>query len=90
MGITWPEYSDATQARLNEWLPKLGTAGNPTDFTNAVIGKDDVFRRCIEIIAEDESVDVVIPIFTMAAASDVRQAVETARNAKKAPPSVSP
>ncbi|MGZ5094928.1 MAG: acetate--CoA ligase family protein [Burkholderiales bacterium] len=83
MGITWPEYSVETQSRLGEWLPKLGTSGNPTDVTNAAIGKQDLFRRCIEIIAQDDSVDVVIPIFTMAAATDLQQAVEAARCAQK-------
>ena len=83
LGIEWPEYSADTRARLGEWLPKMGTSANPTDLSNAVIGKQDVFRRCIEIIAEDENVDVMIPVFTMAAASDVQQAVEAVGNVKK-------
>ena len=83
LGIEWPEYSPQTQARLEAWLPKLGTSGNPTDLSNAAIGRENVFRRCIEIIAEDENVDAVIPIFTMAAASDLEQAVQACRNAAK-------
>jgi acetyltransferase len=83
LGIEWPEYGADTRARLGEWLPKMGTSANPTDLSNAVIGKKDVFRRCIEIIADDENVDVLIPVFTMAAASDVQQAVEAARNVTK-------
>lgn len=83
VGISWPEYGDETKARLSRILPKLATTGNPTDVTNAVIGKPDIFRKCIETIAEDERVDVVIPIFTMSQSSDVRQAADAAREAKK-------
>ncbi len=83
LGITWPDYTALTRTRLGEWLPKMGSAGNPTDFSNAAIGKQDVFRRCIEIIAEDDNVDVVIPVFTMAAASDLQQAAQAARTAQK-------
>jgi acetate---CoA ligase (ADP-forming) len=83
LGIEWPEYTRETQKRLEAWLPKLGTSNNPTDLSSAAIGRDDVFRRCIEIIAEDENVDVVIPIFTMAALSDLEQGVQACRNAVK-------
>lgn len=83
VGISWPEYGDETKARLSGILPKLATTGNPTDVTNAVIGKPDIFRKCIETIAEDERVDVVIPIFTMSQSSDVRQAADAAREVKK-------
>ncbi len=72
LGISFPEYSAATRARLNAVLPKMATTGNPTDVTNAVIGKPEVFRSCLETIAADENVDMVIPIFTMSPAADVR------------------
>lgn len=83
LGMSWPEYTAATQARLAEVLPKLGTTSNPTDVTNMAIGKPDIFRRCIETIAADERVDVVIPVFTMAVASDVQQAAQVAKTAAK-------
>lgn len=83
LGITWPEYTAATRAHLAELLPKHGTTANPTDVTNAVIGKPDIFQRCIEIIVADERVDVVIPTYTMTPASDVRQAVQAAKAASK-------
>lgn len=83
VGISWPEYSAKTKATLTEVLPKLATTANPTDVTNAAIGKPDIFRRCIGTIAEDDQIDVVIPIFTMSQASDVRQAADAAREARK-------
>ncbi len=51
--------------------------------TNAVIGKPDIFRRSIEIITADENVDVMIPIFTLSVASDLRQAAAAAKAAAK-------
>ena len=83
LGISYPAYSASTQASLAALLPKHGTTSNPTDVTNAVIGKPDFFRRCIEIISADESIDVMIPIFTLSVASDVRQAAEAAKAATK-------
>ena len=83
LGISYPAYGSATQARLAELLPKHGTTANPTDVTNAAIGKPDIFRRLIEIITADENVDVMIPIFTLSVASDVRQAADAARAASK-------
>ncbi len=78
VGVSFPEYSEQTRADLAAVLPKLATTANPTDVTNAVIGKPDIFRRCIETIAGDPGIDVVIPIFTMSPASDVRQAADAA------------
>jgi acetyltransferase len=83
LGISYPAYSADTQAQLAELLPKHGTTANPTDVTNAVIGKPDIFRRLIEIISADDNVDVMIPIFTLSVASDVRQAAEAAKSAAK-------
>jgi acyl-CoA synthetase (NDP forming) len=82
-GIAWPSYSAATQEKLGAWLPKLGTTSNPTDVTNAAIGKKDIFRGCIEAIASDEGIDAVIPIMTMSAKSDVLQIAAAAKAAVK-------
>ncbi|MCC7083209.1 MAG: acetate--CoA ligase family protein [Burkholderiales bacterium] len=83
IGISFPEYSDKTKECLVDLLPKLATTGNPTDVTNAAIGKPDIFRRCIETIAGDDNIDAAIPIFTMSQASDVRQAVDAAKAVAK-------
>ena len=82
-GMSWPQYTAATQAKLAHALPKLGTTSNPTDVTNMAIGKPDVFRRCISAIAEDGNIDAVIPIFTMALSGDVLQAADAAQASDK-------
>jgi acetyltransferase len=83
LGLTFPAYSAATQERLGAVLPKHGSNSNPTDVTNAAIGKPDIFKRCIEAIAADDSIDVIVPIFTLSVASDVRQAADAAKSAGK-------
>lgn len=83
VGVSFPEYREQTRTDLAAVLPKLATTGNPTDVTNAAIGKPDIFRRCIETIAGDDNIDAVIPIFTMSQASDVRQAADAAKAVDK-------
>ncbi|MGE5525864.1 MAG: acetate--CoA ligase family protein [Rhodospirillaceae bacterium] len=83
LGIAWPDYTRATRARLGEVLPKLASTGNPTDVTNAVIGKPEIFQKAIKAIAHDDNVDVVIPVFTLAQSSDVRQAIAAAHAVEK-------
>lgn len=83
LGISYPAYSEQTQARLGALLPKHGTTANPTDVTNAAIGQPDLFRQCIEAITADDNIDVMIPIFTLSVAGDVRQAADAAKRADK-------
>ena len=83
LGLSFPAYGTHTQAALGDVLPKHGTTANPTDVTNAAIGNPDMFKRCIEAIAADQNIDVVVPIFTLSVASDVRQAAEAAKAADK-------
>ncbi len=83
LGMSFPAYGDNTLAALAQVLPKHGTTANPTDVTNAAIGHPDMFKRCIEAIAADDNVDVIVPIFTLSVASDVRQAAEAAKRATK-------
>lgn len=75
-GLSWPEYGSETRAALAGFLPKMATTANPTDVSNALIGKADLFRRCIETIAADESIDMVIPTYTMSPRGDLEAAIE--------------
>ena len=82
-GIGWPEYSAATRAELASFLPKMATTANPTDVSNALIGKADLFRRCVETIAADENIDIVIPTYTMTPRADLEAAVEAWKSTTK-------
>lgn len=83
LGMSWPAYSTRTQERMAEVLPKLASVANPVDFTNAALGKPGIFRHCVEAIAGDENVDVVVPVFTMSPQSDLQQTVDAAGNIDK-------
>ena len=83
LGLTFPAYGAGTQERLASVLPKHGSTSNPTDLTNAAIGKPGIFKDCIAAIAADENIDLIVPIFTLSVASDVRQAVEAAKATTK-------
>jgi acyl-CoA synthetase (NDP forming) len=76
--IEWPQYSEATQTALKALLPQHGQSNNPTDVTSAIIGKKDIYRKCVETIAADANIDAVIPILTLAVESDVVQINEAA------------
>ena len=75
-GLSWPEFSPKTRETLASFLPKMATTANPVDVSNALIGKADLFRRCVETIAADENVDMVIPTYTMTPRADLEAAVE--------------
>lgn len=83
VGVEWPEFSAQTQEQLAALLPKHGRASNPIDVTSAAVGSDDVYRRCIEILAKDPNVDVIVPVLTFAPRSDVDQILDAATQVKK-------
>jgi acetyltransferase len=83
LGVEWPRYDDSTQAGLAKLLPMHGRATNPSDVTSAVVGKPDVLRSCVDIIAADPNIDVVIPTLTFAVRSDVDQAVASIDTCEK-------
>jgi acetyltransferase len=72
LGIEFPEYAEATQNKLGEFLPGFSKASNPTDLTAAAIGQKDTYTSVARILAEDPGVDVLIPVVTMAAAEEIR------------------
>ena len=83
LGLHWPDYGAATQQRLAEFMPSIGKIGNPTDLTAAAIGKGDTFGAALEIIADDEAVDTMLPILTFASRAEIERVRDFARTAPK-------
>lgn len=83
LGLSWPGYTQATDARLGELIPGYGKVGNPTDMTSLATGQPEIFRKAMEIISEDDNVDVMIPVFTFAPRADLEHAARLSRDAAK-------
>ncbi len=75
-GIAWPEYSPETQTALEELMPGYGKVSNPTDMTSLATGEQALYRRALNLIAADPSVDVVVPIIASISKADLQQGAE--------------
>ncbi len=60
-GLQLPVLTDATQARLREFLPPVASVGNPVDMIASAT--PDQYQQAIAAVAADPSVDAVIAIF---------------------------
>jgi acetyltransferase len=83
LGIEFPAYGAATQARLGEHLPGFSAAANPTDLTAASIGSQDVFATVTNAIADDPAIDAVIPVLTFSPAAEIRSVAAVAAASEK-------
>ena len=83
LGFTWSPYADSTQSELGELLPGYGAVSNPTDITSAASGRPDLFRRALDAIARDDSIDVVVPLFTFPRRAELERAMELGRESVK-------
>jgi acetyltransferase len=72
VGVEFPDYNSATQAKLRDFLPGFSTASNPTDLTAAAVGSKDAFASVARIMAEDPGIDAVVPVITFSPAEEIR------------------
>src|SRR6185295_2962438 len=83
LGIEWPEYSPATQAKLAEFMPGYGKVSNPTDMTSLATGEPEKFRAALNAIAEDPVIDAVTPIFAFLSRKDLERGADFIRECAK-------
>lgn len=83
LGIQWPTYSTRTVERLNAVLPAFGAPTNPTDLTTASTGNPEKFAQALKAIADDESVDFVVPIFTANSKGEILAGAELVNSTAK-------
>ncbi|WP_146605991.1 acetate--CoA ligase family protein, partial [Mesorhizobium kowhaii] len=61
-GVPLASLSEDTKARLRKVLGEEATVGNPIDVYSAINALPDVFPKCIEILASDVQVGLVLTI----------------------------
>ncbi len=83
LGLEWPKYGKRTGDQLNSLLPSFGQASNPTDLTTAATGNAELFSQALHAIAEDESVDFVVPIFTANSKAEILAGSQMVESTKK-------
>jgi len=83
LGIEWPDFAPETQTKLDALMPGYGKVSNPTDMTSLATGEPEAFRRALNAIAEDPSVDIVAPIFAFVKREDIERGADFVRNCVK-------
>lgn len=64
-GLNLAPLTQATRERLLSALPEFGSVANPVDLTAQMINEPEIFTRALDIFLEDETVGLVIIMFTM-------------------------
>ena len=80
-GMRLPAFRPETVAALGEMIPYYGTADNPVDFTAALMGNPAWLAETVNLLAKDDSIDMVALLLTSSPGPD---AVEDLANAVRA------
>ncbi len=84
-GLQIAEFSGETRSQLKSFLPPHASTGNPCDLTGDA--GEDLFKRTLQVVLDDENVDGAIVILTpVTPGTDVKIAeatVPVARSSKK-------
>ncbi|MBM3573213.1 MAG: CoA-binding protein, partial [Alphaproteobacteria bacterium] len=67
VGIDLPEFSADTAATLRAVLPSFATVQNPLDVTGTFYYDGDGFRRCLEVVARDPNIGMVLSVLDLPA-----------------------
>jgi len=70
-GLKVPELSQAVQARIKQWMPSYGAAGNPIDVT-AQGASSGGLQKSIDLLATCDEVDAILVVLSLS--SEVRMA----------------
>lgn len=66
-GVPLAEFAPETRRRLAASLPGVATLGNPLDMTGQVVNEPDCWKSCIDAMAEDPGVDVLVTALSITA-----------------------
>lgn len=79
VGVELPPLAEATVLALRAELPSFATAGNPLDVTGVFYYDGDGFRRCLNLLAKDPNVGVLLSVLDLPAARVPPDAAEFSR-----------
>ena len=87
MGMSLPELSPETVAKLSEAKASFGIVKNPLDLTAQVVNDPLLFPKSIETFIQDENLDMIIVALAMVAGERSRERasyiIQTARSTDK-------
>lgn len=63
VGIRLPHFTPYTQEEIGK-LQTFGTPQNPLDLTGQVASDPKLYKRCLELILQDNNIDILLLIFT--------------------------
>ncbi len=70
-GLDLASLGADTITALEGIVPSYGNATNPVDVTAAVMTEAGLFERCLDVLADDESVDGIVACFAVLVGDDV-------------------
>jgi acyl-CoA synthetase (NDP forming) len=79
-GVHVAQLDPKVQQEIRRWLPAGAEVTGPVDTTTTVA--PDNFRRCLELIADDDEVDAILALAVPTALADLTPAVCSAKVAK--------
>lgn len=65
VGLEWPALGPGTAEALRKLLPAFAGVSNPIDLTSAQTGTPTLFTNALRLIADDASVDVLLPVLVV-------------------------
>ena len=83
LGLSVPPLSEDGRRRLGEFLPWFARLENPIDPTGAAIQDPALYRKCLEVLADEPGIGIVAVSQDSPAAFDLVAAKATAEVARK-------
>lgn len=65
LGLTVPALGERTRARMEKVMPFYASAQNPVDMTAAYVTNPEILITCLQALAEDEDVDMIMANFDL-------------------------
>jgi acyl-CoA synthetase (NDP forming) len=84
-GLEVPPISEKTSCGLKELIPHYGFAFNPIDMTGTVLSQPQTVKKALEILLQDENVDAVAFMLTIARQVEFARAVHEAAQSSSKP-----